>query len=168
MIDRQKATRILKRLKKEASSLDDTPQKADFEKKIHNAEVDVNYAIYYPLMKPYSSLYPKSKKQKDAPEDGEAETDGKSKSQETDGPKGDVEMWRAVEHAMEEGTLDALRNSKDAIPAAPRQKSKATKDKQLKKDKLDKKDKAHAKKQENSSHHEMQEEDEESDGGFFE
>lgn len=139
-VDRQKGTRILKRLKKEEATEEDESRRVKLRQKIHNAEVDVNYATYYPLMKVYSSLYPKSKKQKNDSHDDEAEAetehaDKKYKGDEVDGPKGNVEMWKAVEQAMEEGTLDALRNSKDAIPAAPPKKSKATKDKEAQKKK---------------------------------
>ncbi|KAH7382259.1 hypothetical protein BKA66DRAFT_418366 [Pyrenochaeta sp. MPI-SDFR-AT-0127] len=117
--DRQKATRIQKRLKKELSTLEDKSKKSELKQKVHNAEVDVNYAIYYPLMKPYSALYPKSKTSK--PTETEVDEDGSNdkSSREVDGPKGDVSMWKAVEKAMEEGTLDALRHSKDGMPAAP-------------------------------------------------
>ncbi|CBX91735.1 hypothetical protein IAQ61_011031 [Plenodomus lingam] len=118
--DRQKATRILKRLKKEHAAEEDEEKKAELRRRVHNAEIDVNYAIYYPLMKPYSSMYPKSKKDKPAgASDDDSDAQGKS-SKEVDGPKGDLDMWRKVEVATEEGTLDALRNSKEGIPAAPK------------------------------------------------
>jgi len=169
--DRQKGTRILKRLKKELSSLEDKSQKAKLKQRIHNVEVDVNYAIYYPLMKPYSSLYPKSKSKKNDDSDGadEEEDDGKNKSEEVDGPKGDVEIWKAVEQAMEEGTLDKLRYSKDAVPAAPPKKSKKPKVKV----KDNKKEKADGTTQttqhtNGTKYYNTREEDEDSDGGFFE
>ncbi|KAH7392100.1 hypothetical protein DE146DRAFT_130877 [Phaeosphaeria sp. MPI-PUGE-AT-0046c] len=155
--DRQKGTRILKRLKKELSALEDDSKRTKLAHRIHNAEVDVNYAIYYPLMKPYSSLYPKSKNRK--PEDSEdAEDTGEDSKNNTeqDGPKGDVDMWKAVEQAMEEGTLEKLRYSKHALPAEPPKKSKKPKAKEDKKEKVEKKTYAAA------------EEDEDSDNGFFE
>jgi hypothetical protein len=131
--------------------------------RIHNAEVDVNYAIYYPLMKKYSSLYPKSRnRQKGSSDEDDGETDNKERNTEIDGPKGDVEMWKAIEHAMEEGTLDTLRYSKDAVPAAPMQKSKATKEKQAQKHKLA------AQRLEKPTQDSVQEEHDDSDGGFFE
>lgn len=91
--------------------------------KVHNAEVDVNYAQYYPLMKPYSSMYPKSKKATSEEANEDAESKDGSHDRDT-GAKGDVEMWRAVEKAMEEGTLNALRYRKDDMPAAPVKKPK--------------------------------------------
>ncbi|KAF1919100.1 hypothetical protein BDU57DRAFT_441395 [Ampelomyces quisqualis] len=166
--DRQKGTRILKRLKKELSALDDDSGKIKLEQRIHNAQVDVNYAIYYPLMKPYSSLYPKSKNRKtdDSEEAEETGQDSKS-STEVDGPKGDVEMWRAVERAMEEGTLDKLRYSKDMVPAEPPKKSKKPKTKENKKGKPESKTST-AQGKANGSRTYAVEEEEESDGGFFE
>ncbi|KAH9873332.1 hypothetical protein J1614_005730 [Plenodomus biglobosus] len=118
--DRQKATRILKRLKKEHAAEADEKKKVQLRQRVHNAEIDVNYAIYYPLMKPYSSMYPKSNKDKTTgASDEDSDTQGKSSSY-VDGPKGDVVMWRTVETATEQGTLDMLRHSKDGLPTAPK------------------------------------------------
>lgn len=167
--DRQKGTRILKRLKKELSALSDDSKKTKLQQRIHNAEVDVNYAIYYPLMKPYSSLYPKSKNRKaDDSEDAEDTGEDSKNSTEVDGPKGDVEMWRAVEQSMEKGTLDKLRYSKDAVPAEPPKKSKKPKIKNEKKGKMEDKTSAAHGKVIGSKTYAVQDEDEESDGGFFE
>ena len=126
--DRQKATRILKKLKKELQAEEDEEKKQELTQRAHNAEVDVNYAIYYPLMKPYASLYPKSKKEKtgESDESGEGAADDKS-NREVDGPKGDVAMWQTVEEAMAEGTLDALRNRKDMPAPAPAKEKKSKK-----------------------------------------
>lgn len=155
--DRQKGTRILKRLKKGLNALDDDSKRIKLQERVHNAEVDVNYAIYYPLMKPYSSLYPKSKKGKtDDSEDAEDTGEDSKGSAEQDGPKGDVQMWRAVEQAMEDGTLEKLRYSKDSLPAEPPKKSKKPKTKEGKKHKAEKKT------------HGAAEEEEDSDNGFFE
>lgn len=157
MVDRQKGTRILKRLKKELNALEDESKRTKLQQRVHNAEVDVNYAIYYPLMKPYSSLYPKSKKSKtDDSEDAEDTGEDNKNNAEQDGPKGDVDMWRAIEQAMEDGTLEKLRYSKDALPAEPPKKSKKPKAKENKKDKAEKQT------------HAVAEEDEDSDNGFFE
>ena len=166
-LDRQKGTRILKRLKKELSSLEGQSQKASLKQRIHNAEVDVNYAIYYPLMKPYSSLYPKSKSKKSDDSNEADEEDDKNKSEEIDGPKGDVEMWKAVEQAMEEGTLDKLRYSKDAVPAEPPKGIKKPKVKEVKKDKADSKPQK-MQHTNGTSYYNTHAEDDDSDGGFFE
>lgn len=170
VVDRQKGTRILKRLKKELSSLDDKLKRTKLQQRIHNAEVDVNYAIYYPLMKPYSSLYPKSKNQKTDDAEGaeDKEESGKTHNEEIDGPKGDVEMWKAVERAMEEGTLDKLRYSKDAVPAETPKKSQKPKAKEGKKEKVDSKTHSAQQKSVGSKAYAAHDEDDESDGGFFE
>lgn len=96
---------------------------------MHNAEVDVNYSIYYPLLKPYASLYPKSKKSKASDSDDANEEDVDDKAnRDVDGPKGDLDMWKSVEVAMAEGTLDALRNRKEDMPALVPKKEKKTKE----------------------------------------
>jgi hypothetical protein len=96
---------------------------------VHNAEVDVNYSIYYPLLKPYASLYPKSKKSKASDSDDANEEDVDDKAnRDVDGPKGDLDMWKSVEVAMAEGTLDALRNRKEDMPALVPKKEKKTKE----------------------------------------
>ncbi|KAJ4361671.1 hypothetical protein N0V95_001655 [Ascochyta clinopodiicola] len=127
--DRQKATRVLKRLKKELAAAKDDEEKSTLQKKLHNAEVDVNYAISYPLMKPYSSLYPTAKKAKSKTTETDDSDEAKTKPEDIDGPKGDVLVWKMVEQAMEEGTLEALRNSKsrEEIPGAPPKKGKSAK-----------------------------------------
>lgn len=147
-------------------------------RKVHNAQVDVNYAIYYPLMKPYASLYPKSKKDKasDSDEAAEDDTDDKA-NREVDGPKGDLDMWKAVEEAMAEGTLDALRNSKEGLPAAVPKKEPPKKKAQpqvqqavkVKEKKVEEKLAAAKNRRERRALGvQAQEEAEESDGGFFE
>lgn len=121
---------------------------------IHNAEVDLNYTLYYPLLKTYVSLYPKGQKE-----------DGKSgdTTPPTDGPKGNVDMWKTVEKAMEEQTLEQLRESREGvnIPGAP----ESSKIKEPKKDgKKDKEKDAKLK----STDIAMKDEDEEgSDQEFF-
>ncbi|KAI4960318.1 hypothetical protein J4E86_001940 [Alternaria arbusti] len=175
--DRQKGTRILKKLKKEHEAEEDEAKKQDLARKVHNAQVDVNYAIYYPLMKPYASLYPKSKKDKasDSDEAAEEDTDDKA-NREVDGPKGDLNMWKAVEEAMAEGILDALRNSKEGLPAAvpkkePRKKAQPQVQQAVKvKEKKVEEKLAVAKnrRERRAFGVQAQEEAEESDGGFFE
>jgi hypothetical protein len=137
-------------------------KRAELQRQIHDAEVAVNYAIYYPLMKPYSALFGRTKQDKgDTGKEGDGEEmeeqrqDPKNKS-----PKGDPTMWAAVERAMAEGTLDALRNSDDGSAA---RKIKVTQDS---KDKAKEKKKAQSKQKiQNTTPHE---DEEESDGGFFE
>ncbi|KAL1600654.1 hypothetical protein SLS60_007042 [Paraconiothyrium brasiliense] len=110
--ERQKATRTVKRLHKQLATLEDESERAEKMRSIHNAEVDLNYTLYYPLLKTYVSLYPKGQKE-----------DGKSgdNTPPTEGPKGSVIMWKTVEKAMEEQTLEQLRESREGvnIPGAP-------------------------------------------------
>lgn len=72
-------------------------------KKLHVAEVDLNYSLHFPLDRPYSALYPTCKANSSkisAPVDAhEAES------------KGDRAIWGLVESAMESGTLRNLRDS---------------------------------------------------------
>lgn len=127
-------------------------------RRIHNAEVDVNYSIYYPLLKPYVSLFPKVKKGDDTL--GEVD---KSGADNIDGPKGNPEMWKAVESAMQEGTLEALRESKDGV-TIPGPKPAVLDNK-----KMTKPMQGHGKGQEvRKDAHKTLDEDEDSDIGFFE
>ncbi|KAL5454160.1 hypothetical protein PMIN06_005119 [Paraphaeosphaeria minitans] len=127
--ERQKATRIVKRLHKQLAALEDDSEKTEKMHSIHNAEVDLSYTLYYPLLKAYVSLYPKQ--QKEDSKSGDA-------APPTDGPKGDVTMWKTVKKAIEEQTLEELRESREGviIPGAPEN----NKAKNLKKDAKDTKD----------------------------
>lgn len=155
-------------MKKEHSAEEDPSKRVELKQRIRNAEVDVNYAIYYPLMKPYSSLYPKTKESKSADAEDE-DSDSKDKGSDTiDGPKGDVDTWRAVEKATEENTLKTLRYSNESLPAAVPKKEKKTFVKP-------KEPKEHIKVLEGRNRRErrahgaqLQEAEEDSDGGFFE
>lgn len=124
---------------------------------IHNAEVDLNYTLYYPLLKAYVSLYPKQQKEAgDTP-------------MPPDGPKGDTDMWKIVEKAMEEHTLEELRESKDGvtIPGAPESNKYRNTIQGGKKDKQYNK-KRDAKAESNGVEVAMKDEDEEgSDEDFF-
>jgi hypothetical protein len=131
-------------------------------------------------MKPYSSLYPTSKKQK-TKSSGD-DTDTNEKPEEIDGPKGDVMVWKLVEQALEEGTLEQLRNSKnrEEIPGAPskkgsnsraaKTKDKDAKTKDTKQTPLPKKAYAplDVPKNRREARAAAREADEDSDGGFFE
>ena len=129
--------------------------------------------MYYPLMKVYSSLYPKTKKEKSTESDEamDEETEDKT-SREVDGPKGDIDMWKAVESAMEEGTLDVLRDRKEDMPAAaPKKEQKKTQQQAVKsKDTIAQKKLAEAKnrRERRALGVQAKEEADDSDGGFFE
>ena len=67
---------------------------------MHVAEVDLNYAIYCPLLEKYTSLYP----QRSGDEEQESVVARHMAE------KSWLPLWRVVERCMEEGTLEALRN----------------------------------------------------------
>ena len=107
--ERQKATRVLKKLRKRLLETESTDEVEALKKEMHVAEVDLNYTQYCPLNEPYVSLYPqKSSVAKE--EDAASESDPKPA------------MWAEVEKCMGEGTLDRLRNRSLATqaPALPK------------------------------------------------
>jgi hypothetical protein len=73
---------------------------------IHNAEVDVNYALYHPLDEKYKSLYPRNGAVVGMTEDGtdhqRVRTAGTTKPA----------VWKVVESSMTNGTLEALRDGR--------------------------------------------------------
>ncbi|KAF2744869.1 hypothetical protein M011DRAFT_528174 [Sporormia fimetaria CBS 119925] len=172
--DRQKATRILKKARRQLAeaegdgSGDNEDKITRLRQEIHQAEVAVNYAIYYPLMKPYSSLYPRTKREPNNPEEDTDMQDANNQNSKSSEHKGDPEMWAAVERAMAEGTLDHLRNSDDAdrrqkakgkIQETEQRKAKKTKDSLQKK-----RVQSQPKPAKSAEEHE----EDDSDGGFFE
>lgn len=99
--ERQKATRALKKARKQlsASSDDQDDQvRQKLKKEIDEYELDVNYTIYYPLDRPYHSLFPKDK------DDADGATNGLTIS------KGDTEIRKLVQQCMQDGRLQALRD----------------------------------------------------------
>ncbi|OCL12455.1 hypothetical protein AOQ84DRAFT_285170 [Glonium stellatum] len=120
--DRQKATRALKKIRRELNTAKEPAQKDELLAKLHAAEVDVNYALYYPLSRPYSALFPTTKQEDSKLKNLYPESDGEDKGKErlqnpetSRTTRGDPYMWSIVEKAMEEGTLDALRNSDEPV-----------------------------------------------------
>ncbi|KAF2637224.1 hypothetical protein P280DRAFT_500817 [Massarina eburnea CBS 473.64] len=112
--ERKKAMRNIKRMQKQLAEAKDESETAALLPKIHSAEVDLNYTTAYPLLRPYVSIFPRPEKAK-----GESEADkgaaDKQADEFPDGPKGNVDMWKAVEKAMEDGTLEKLRNSREGV-----------------------------------------------------
>ena len=115
--ERQKATRALRKLRKklEASSVS-SPEHTELEKAVHEAEVDLNYTLFYPFVKKYHSLYPRTPEQ--GPEN-EHEIGGRGERK-VGGLR--PPLWSLVEKSMAEGTLEALRDGKAGILVAERQK----------------------------------------------
>ena len=158
--ERRKAERRLKKLEKRVKE----GETGDVEEQLHEAKVDLNYALYHPLDMVYSALWPtKAKKDKDGVE------------QEVE-KQGDPDMWLLVEKCMEEGKLDDLRNGKllKSAPAAPTdddaiaQRASTKSAQKSKKDKKEKKTTKPAKKQDEDQVMQEQDEDEDSEEGFFE
>lgn len=75
---------------------------------MHTAEVDLNYTQYHPLSETYISLYPPAATSDDG--------DEMIKKVE-DKPK--PPMWFEVEKALEDGTLNRLRNRQSTAPVKP-------------------------------------------------
>ncbi|KAF2841124.1 hypothetical protein M501DRAFT_929664 [Patellaria atrata CBS 101060] len=101
--DRKKATRHLRHVKKQLDEASDPSDIDNLRLCVHIAEVDLNYTQYYPLAQAYSALYPSS---------GRDRSDDNRDKRDVDTQKhGNREMWKAVEQAMKEGTLNKLRNS---------------------------------------------------------
>ncbi|KAF2502571.1 hypothetical protein BU16DRAFT_554625 [Lophium mytilinum] len=184
--ERQKATRVLKKIRRELEAATNPAEKEEVLRRVHVAEVDLNYTMYYPLVRPYSALFPKN--QGDGPttrsyptpdveEDSAGGQDARTFEDRKAAPstKGDPTMWKAVERAMEEGTLDALRNSKPLERV-----SQATKQLQIAKKESDPRRK-HSQKEKGRDPRgtytkpgtgrttdDLISENEDSDGGFFE
>ena len=151
--ERQKATRALKKLQKRLdASPPDTSDYTQLAKEVHDANIDVNYTIYYPLTEKYQSLFPRQ--------------GGDSGGEKTPARKLVTEkpaMWDVVERCTADGTLDALRDGKLATSIVTgnrkHQPGKARSKRQSKKDRAGSKAAKGAV---------AQERHDESDGGFFE
>ncbi|KAI9875463.1 MAG: 18S rRNA maturation protein [Pleopsidium flavum] len=111
--ERRKATRHMKKLQKRLAEASDVKETKRVEGLIHNAEVDLNYTIYCPLDEKYTGLYPR----KQDSEDEEAVTARHM------GEKPWLPLWKVVERCMEEGTLEALRNSNGQFEAPTKEDS---------------------------------------------
>ena len=98
----------MRNLKKLKARITDTDQySAEYEglqKAAHEAEVDVNYALYHPLDEKYQSIYPRNGNN-DAITKGGANNRG---VWEVGAAR--PAMWKLVETCMTDGTLLALRN----------------------------------------------------------
>ncbi|KAK8221387.1 hypothetical protein IWZ01DRAFT_537297 [Phyllosticta capitalensis] len=175
--ERQKATRFLKKAVRNLNENSDPAAQKELEDQKHTTEIDLNYTLYYPLIRPYVSLYASGAKSKSADEDKNSAV----KTSDTVRVGGDEKMWKEVEARTAQGTaaLEALRNGlewregkdgeKSAPPSAagasvvPSGKSKASTKKKQSEAPKEKKDKKKLRDEEP-----VEEEDEDSDGGFFE
>jgi hypothetical protein len=172
--DRQKATRRLKKAKKELRAYEggDEAERTRLGKAVDEAETELNYAQFYPLEKAYVPLFPTKNKKKN--EEGE----GKEGSGVQDIERvGDPKMWNIVQKCMKEGTLDDLREGRleeSGVGVAKRKEDVGTNGKGVKPSQSakSKDSKTTGKSERDSSVRkprvEEQDDDEDSDGGFFE
>lgn len=121
--ERQKATRALKKIQKQFSAM--TPSDTEYltlEQAVHEAEVDRNYTMYYPLEEKYRSLYPRKDHQASLDEEKEEGIGGRGlRGSGNERPP----LWLVVERAMAEGTLEALRDRRSQSVVVDRQKPNA-------------------------------------------
>lgn len=115
----------MNRLKREKAALEkeEKPDKKKLkrlERNIHIAEVDLNFTIYYPLMKKYVSLFPKQGE--DQNEKGDEQQTKTTKTATAEKPR----MWSVVERCMAEGTLNDLREDRLDIEDEIKEKPKET------------------------------------------
>lgn len=101
---------MLRKLQKQAASLSrPSPDRTLLLDAIHNAEVDLNYTIYHPLVEKYQSLYPRTNEQGSGEGDSDNKT-GEKEVRKVGGKKPPI--WSIVERSMAEGTLQDLRDGK--------------------------------------------------------
>ncbi|KAK0609211.1 hypothetical protein B0T14DRAFT_425465 [Immersiella caudata] len=100
--ERKKAMRFVKQMKRQLSELEDPEEIAKTKADLHIAEVDLDYAIYYPFLEPYASLYKSPS--------GEKKGDEPTTLQYLHAPRPPI--WSVVEKVREEGkaALEKLQN----------------------------------------------------------
>ncbi|KAI9736686.1 MAG: 18S rRNA maturation protein [Cirrosporium novae-zelandiae] len=142
--DRRKAEKVLKKLRAEKRGLGDDKedkQKSEkLEKRISLVQVNLNYAIYYPLDMKYISLYPKTEKDKTSSKPSSLSTTAAASSEVQQSlspppptsfslPDASIpekpEMWYLVQKCMANNTLPALRNGELTSSSSPLSSSKS-------------------------------------------
>ena len=109
-LERQKASRALKKLTKQLdATASETSEHRMLQTAVHEAEVDLNYTMYYPLAEKYQSLYPRAELQ-GPPDEGKTSRIGGRAKRKVGGEK--PPLWPLIERAMTESTLEALRDGK--------------------------------------------------------
>ena len=158
--ERQKATRNLKKVKSRlAAASEGTVERDELHKAVHQAEVDLNYTLYYPLAEKYLSLFARNGQCGSASPNSDLPADRTSR-QEADTQQ--HSMWGIVERCMRDGSLDALREGKLRSSFSANQGSMKTEKKPKKE--LKKKNKLQAVVKSGD----QLGDGEDSDGGFFE
>lgn len=162
VIERQKATRTLKKLKVRIAKADhDSTEYQNLQNDVHEAEVDVNYTLYHPLDEKYQSLYPRNGDNvgmtEDITDDQRARKAGVTKPA----------IWKIVESSMTDGTLEALRDGRlrrSLLDNRSRQNSQA----KARQSVSGKKAEDQTGKSLSTKKTALSEQDGDSDGGFFE
>lgn len=155
--DRQKATKRLKRAKKAMKEVEEDGEAREvLAREVDECELDVQYAMFYPLDVPYVALYPSVKKA-EGEEGGEA---AEVKRQ------GDAVMRELLRKCAGEGKLDALRNGK--LDKEGNYKVVQTADDEVVKPKKKSETKEEKNGKRKAEEMEPADSDDESDGGFFE
>ncbi|KAL4991072.1 hypothetical protein BDW68DRAFT_185294 [Aspergillus falconensis] len=123
-LDRKTATKEVKRLTrkrdelaKDNANIDEATKRKKLEKleaRLHTANVNLNYTIYYPLTEKYISIYAEKKRCKDQDEDVdmEEETIQQEEALTAATTAEKKAMLQTVEKCMQDGTLDLLREGK--------------------------------------------------------
>lgn len=166
-VERKKAMRFAKQLEKKVAQATDPEEVSQLKADLHVAQVDTDYAIYFPFMEPYISLYAgAASKEKDEPNTA-------AHYLRTPRPP----MWTVIEKTREEGQAALVRlqnrrpqSTSDSeaaqqpaehdVPAKKEKKRESRQDAKKSKSKLAKGEKQASKPND--------EEDESDDGGFFE
>jgi hypothetical protein len=166
---------MAKQLRKQIEQATDREEIESLKKDLHIAEVDTNYAIYYPFMERYISLYTVAKEAKEST----AEEKAALAKLALHAPR--PSMWSVIEKAMAEGK-DALERIQERRPETAEPKVKPVKKTTVKekKPRFDKED-AERKKFGSAANSEQvndrgkwaeivkkRKEEEEADAGFFE
>lgn len=173
-VERKKAMRFAKQLEKKVAQTTEPEEIAQLKADLHVAQVDTDYAIYFPFMETYVSLYAGAAS---SDKDEKEEKGAAARYLRTPRPP----MWSVIEKTREEGkhALERLQNRRPPKSAAtedaeqttedhPNKKSFANKDKK-KPQQQQRKGSARSKPGKREEEFAARDEDEnDSDGGFFE
>ncbi|KAK7740550.1 rRNA-processing protein efg1 [Cytospora paraplurivora] len=121
-IERQKAERLRKKLKKQLDETTDPEEKAKLQADFHIADVDVHYTRYFPFLERYEGLYAAEQSK----EDSDGQTIAERALHSARPP-----MWKVVEEALEKGqaALLALQERRTEAPNTEEKKKVAPREK---------------------------------------
>ncbi|KAH8692889.1 hypothetical protein BGW36DRAFT_385418 [Talaromyces proteolyticus] len=118
-LDRKAATKELRRVTQlhadmQHKSKSNGADAAGITRKMHEAQINLNYTIYYPLDEKYISLYPQDKKKRKNPAEDDSDDGVGEGGVDADGAE-KPPLWYVVEKCTADGTLDKLRNGRLGI-----------------------------------------------------